>query len=241
VTGASDLQAPTVSVTAPPQGTAVAGTTTVTATASDNVGVVGVQFLLDGAALGAEDTAAPYSVSWNTTTASSGAHVLSARARDAAGNMGTAANLNLVVDNTPPTGTVVINGGAASTSSTAATLTLNASDQLSTVVQMRFSNTGTSYSTPEAYATSKSWTLTTGQGTKTVFVQFQDALGNWSGGFTDTIVLDSTAPSISAVQATTITGSSAVIKWTTDEPATSRVEYGPTTAYGSSTLFVDAL
>ena len=33
---------------------------------ADNVGVVGVQFLLDGVNLGAEDVAAPYSVSWNT-------------------------------------------------------------------------------------------------------------------------------------------------------------------------------
>ena len=40
----------------------MSGTVTVTATASDNVGVVGVQFRLDGADLGAEDTAAPYSV-----------------------------------------------------------------------------------------------------------------------------------------------------------------------------------
>ena len=42
---------------------------TVSANASDNVGVAGVQFYLDGALLGTEDTTAPYSVSWNTTTA----------------------------------------------------------------------------------------------------------------------------------------------------------------------------
>ena len=40
-----------------------------TATASDDVGVAGVQFRLDGADLGAEDTSAPYSVNWDTTTA----------------------------------------------------------------------------------------------------------------------------------------------------------------------------
>ncbi len=39
---------------------------TVTATASDDVGVTSVQFLLDGAALGEADTAAPYEVAWPT-------------------------------------------------------------------------------------------------------------------------------------------------------------------------------
>ena len=59
---------------------------TVAANASDNVGVAGVQFKLDGANLGAEDTASPYSVTWNTTTATNGSHTLTAVARDAAGN-----------------------------------------------------------------------------------------------------------------------------------------------------------
>ena len=61
-----DTTAPTVAVTAPAAGHRV-GHRTVTATAADNVGVAGVQFLLDGAHLGAEDTTAPYSLAWNTT------------------------------------------------------------------------------------------------------------------------------------------------------------------------------
>ena len=47
---------------------------TVSATATDNVGVAGVQFLLDGASLGAEDTSAPYSMTWDTTSAPNGPH-----------------------------------------------------------------------------------------------------------------------------------------------------------------------
>ena len=70
----------------PGRGATVGGTVSVAANAADNVGVVGVQFLLDGATLGAEDTTAPYSVSWNTATVSNGSHTLTARARDAAGN-----------------------------------------------------------------------------------------------------------------------------------------------------------
>ena len=73
-------------MTAPAAGATVRGTVAVTATATDDVGVAGVQFRLDGADLGAEDTSAPYSVNWDTTAAAAGAHTLSAIARDAAGN-----------------------------------------------------------------------------------------------------------------------------------------------------------
>jgi len=55
-----------VSVTAPANGATVSGTTTIAASAADNVGVAGVQFFVDGAAQGAEDTSAPYSTAWNT-------------------------------------------------------------------------------------------------------------------------------------------------------------------------------
>ncbi|PYS96555.1 MAG: hypothetical protein DMF50_04275, partial [Acidobacteria bacterium] len=71
-----DTTPPTVSITSPAGGATVSGTTAVSASASDNVGVVGVQFLLDGAALGAEDTTSPYSVSWNTANTSNGSHTL---------------------------------------------------------------------------------------------------------------------------------------------------------------------
>ena len=98
-----DTTPPTASVTAPANGATVSGTTTVTANASDNVGVVGVQFYLDGSTLGAEDTAAPYSVSWNTTTAANGGHTLTAKARDAAGNTTTSAAVSMTVSNAPPT------------------------------------------------------------------------------------------------------------------------------------------
>ena len=46
-----------------------------------------MQFLLDGAPLGSEDLTAPYSISWDSRTAPNGVHRLTARARDAAGNV----------------------------------------------------------------------------------------------------------------------------------------------------------
>ena len=95
-----DTTSPTVSLTAPANNATVTGSSVaVSADARDNVGVVGVQFKLDGANLGAEDTGAPYSVTWNTTTIANGTHTLSVVARDAAGNQSTATALSVVVNN----------------------------------------------------------------------------------------------------------------------------------------------
>jgi hypothetical protein len=52
--------------------------------------------------VGAEDTVSPYSVSWDTTTASDGAHSLTAVARDAAGNTSTSTSVSVTVSNAPP-------------------------------------------------------------------------------------------------------------------------------------------
>ena len=96
-----DSTPPTVSITAPAAGATVQNTVTVTAEAADDNGVAGVQFLLDGSPLGAEDTTPPYSVPWNTTTATSSAHTLRARARDAV-NTTTSAPVEVTVANTDP-------------------------------------------------------------------------------------------------------------------------------------------
>ena len=96
-----DTTPPTVSITAPATGSVVSGTVTVSATAADNTGVVGVQLILDGTNLGAEDTVSPYSFSWNTTTTADGSHVLTALTRDAAGNQATSVPVSVTVGNAP--------------------------------------------------------------------------------------------------------------------------------------------
>ncbi|MEK7201314.1 MAG: Ig-like domain-containing protein, partial [Patescibacteria group bacterium] len=97
----SDTTPPTVSLTAPANGSTVSGSAvTVSANASDNVGVAGVQFLLDGVNLGSEDTSSPYSITWNTSSTSNGSHILTARARDAAGNQTISSGVTVTVNNT---------------------------------------------------------------------------------------------------------------------------------------------
>jgi fibronectin type 3 domain-containing protein len=95
----TDATAPTVSITAPAAGASVSGTVTVTANAADNQAVAGVQFKVDGQNLGAEDLAAPYSVSWDTGPLLNGSHTLTAVARDGNGNTATASAVTVTVDN----------------------------------------------------------------------------------------------------------------------------------------------
>lgn len=98
----NDSTPPLVTITSPASGSTVAGTITVDAAASDNIGVAGVQFRLNGVDLGAEDAVAPFSVSWDTTSASDTAHELTAVARDVQGNVSTSAPVTVTVSNAPP-------------------------------------------------------------------------------------------------------------------------------------------
>jgi glucose/arabinose dehydrogenase len=85
---AADTQPPVVTLTAPLHlGNGLLGTLGLAASASDNVGVTGVEFQIDGMPVGALQTAAPYAASVDTAAHASGQHVLRARARDAAGNL----------------------------------------------------------------------------------------------------------------------------------------------------------
>jgi hypothetical protein len=136
-----DTTPPTVSITSPANGASLATTTTVTASATDDVAVSKVEFYVDGT-LKATDTSAPYTYSLNPTGLS-GSHSMYAVAYDTANNATTSATVNFTVDSTPPT--------------------------------------------------------------------------------------------ISAVQATGLTQNSATVTWTTDEAADSQVKYGTTVAYGSTT------
>ena len=79
-------------------GGTVSGNLAVVVNASDDVEVVGVQLKLDDANMGSELTSSPFSVAWDTTMVSNGCHILSAVARDAAGNQGTTA-LPVTIDN----------------------------------------------------------------------------------------------------------------------------------------------
>jgi hypothetical protein len=125
----ADTFPPTVSISAPANGAMVVGTVNVSAAASDNNDVAGVQFLVDGALFGAEVTTPPYTIGWNTTSVSNGTHTLAARARDTANNLATSVAISVTVVNGAPvmdanvstdkaTGTATIASPAFSTTAT---------------------------------------------------------------------------------------------------------------------------
>jgi hypothetical protein len=129
---AADTTPPAVSVTAPASdATLGAEPVSVIAEASDNVGVSGVQFRLDGKDLGAQDTSAPYSTTWDTRSTSSGRHTLTAVARDGAGNSATSSPAVWVtVDSAPPSVAVSAPATDATLSGSAVQVKATASDNI---------------------------------------------------------------------------------------------------------------
>ncbi len=104
-TPSPDTTLPVISITAPLNGSTIAGTTTISANATDNVGVTKVDFY-QGTILLGTDTTAPYSMSWNTTEVSNGTYNLTAKAYDVAGNIGTSSSVTISIANaTNPTPT----------------------------------------------------------------------------------------------------------------------------------------
>lgn len=129
-----------------------------------------------------------------------GISIAAATATDNIGNSApaTGPSATFTVDNTGPTGNVTINSGAAYANSTSVTLDLSYSDGSgSSVAQMQFSNDASTWSVWETVAASASWTLSAGDGTKTVYAHYKDAAGNDSTDtISDTIILDSTPPTV---------------------------------------------
>ena len=199
-----DSQAPTVSLTAPANGTTVSGTTAVSATAADNVGIVGVQFRIDGASLGAEDTSSPYSVQWNTTTATPGSHQLTAVARDLAGNSTTSAVIAVTVNNGDGTAPVVsLTAPAAGAGVTGSvTVSADASDNVG-VVGVQFKVDGVNFGTEDTGSPySRTWDSTiTSNGTHSLTAVARDAAGNTTTSAARTVTVsnggDTQSPTVS--------------------------------------------
>ncbi|MBN1329336.1 MAG: S8 family serine peptidase [Candidatus Heimdallarchaeota archaeon] len=101
-----DTTAPQISITSPNLGDTLNGQVTITASATDNVGVTRVEFYADGSLIGT-DTSSPYTCTLDTTTLNDGSHTLSAKAYDAAGNSNVH-SITISVDNSGGTPTNII-------------------------------------------------------------------------------------------------------------------------------------
>jgi hypothetical protein len=99
------------------------------------------------------------------------------------------------LDKTIPLGSIIINNGAIYANSTSVTLSLNATDIVSGIYRMRFSNDGVWDTEPwELFLLTKSWTLTSGDGHETVYYQIKDNAGLLSPVYEDTTILDTSTP-----------------------------------------------
>jgi hypothetical protein len=134
--------------------------------------------------------------SWTLPTGD-GTKTVYAKWRDGAGNWSAPKTDTIVLDTTPPSGSVSINAGAAYATSTAVTVSVSASDRGSGVSQVALSNDGATWTTG-TYGATQAWTVSGGDGTKTVYAKWRDGAGNWSAPKSDTIVLDTLAPTAGA-------------------------------------------
>ena len=190
VAGPSDSTAPNTTITSAPSSPTNSASASFTFTSTENPSTFECQ--LDGGSWTACDTG---SITYGPLA--SGDHTFLVAAKDAANNQdSSAASHTWTIDTTAPTGSASINSGDAFTRFTASTLTLTADSDTTHYQKAEGANcSSVTFGAWTAFTGSVSHTLASGDGTKQVCVQFRDAAQNISGA-NDSILLDTTAPSI---------------------------------------------
>lgn len=201
-----DLEPPVTEIFSPADGAFLSvSPAVISGQATDNIGVTLVQVSIDASGWqeavidsGAGTPWATWHYDWSLPLEDgSPGHSICARAFDYSGNARTSALIPTVyVDRVSPViSSFQIDNGAAQTDSTTVTLTNTVTDG-SPLMRTRFSNDGATWSAWEPYAATKSWTLTSGLGMKTVWCSFEDVHGHVAGDglVSDTIELVSTLP-----------------------------------------------
>lgn len=243
-----DLTAPTVSLTSPVNGATLTGQVALNATASDNVGVTKVEFVIDGNVYDTVNNA-PYTSSWDTTVLQAGStHTLVAKAYDQAGNVGTSKQISVTIgDTTPPTVTITspVNG---TTVSDAVDITANATDNQS-VQRVDFYVNGNLKESDLTSPYEYTWDSREVQnGTIGISATAYDTVGNRQTDAVDVTVAnsDSTPPSAPTnVTATTTSFNTVDLTWTASSDNVGVIGYyiirnGSTIAQTSTTSYTDS-
>ncbi len=189
-----DTTAPTVTV----KELGTSGTITFTATATDNVGVAQVQFYVDGTLKGTA-TSSPYTLTLDSTTLTNGTHTALAKAKDAAGNLGTSASVSFTISNAKDTTAPVVKATESGTSGTI-TLSATATDNVAvTKVDFYVDGVLKGTDTTSPYALTLDSTPLA-NGAHTLLAKAYDAAGNVgsSGSVPFNLVKDTTAPTVTA-------------------------------------------
>lgn len=230
-----DTTKPTVSITSPADGATISSTTTVTATASDDVAVQKVEFYVDGT-LKATDTTASYTYSFNPASFSVGSHTIYAIAYDTSNNTQTSTTITVnVADTTPPSISAVTAGSITQTGATITWTTNEAADS-----QVKYGTTSsygsqTTVSDTTTRVTSHSVTITglTAGTTYHYQVVSKDASSNSTSSADATFTTqsaggDTTAPTVSITAPTsgaTVKGTMTVTANASDNVGVAGVQF----------------
>jgi len=124
-----------------------------------------------------------------------GANIVTLTVADQVGNEQAPLVWSFTADVTPPSGSVLINAGASTTTSVYVTLNLTGTDALSGVTQLLLSNDPLTGYVQEPFTTAREvWKLNPETGTQRFYVKFVDGAGNTSEAVTDDIELLLLAP-----------------------------------------------
>jgi len=218
---------PTVAVVSPTANSIYNSAVNISVLASDGgLGIGAVEYQVDSGLwlplLVSDPAQGLYSAIWTPTFENNGQRKINFRATDINGNSSFPVSVTVIVqiDTTPPTGSITINNGTAFTNEILVGLSLSCTDTESGCAQMLFSNDNTTWSIPEAFATTKAWQLLQGEGSKNVFVKFIDNVGNSSGVYTAGITLDTSPPITAALPAGGLSNKTLIVTLTVNEPAT---------------------
>lgn len=230
-----DTTPPLVSVSSPANNASVLGTIALSATASDNVSVSGVQFKIDNVNFGVEDTTFPYSVNWNTTAVSNGVHSITATARDSSG-LTASATISVTVNNPPPDTTlpdVSINSPTGGPVNGTLNIASTATDNVGVVgVQMKLdgNNLGAELPGPGP-AFNYSWnTATATNGSHQLTAVARDAAGNFRTSAQVTVTVnnpDTTPPlvSLTSPSSSNVAGTITLTASASDNAAVAGVQF----------------
>lgn len=237
-TATVDTTTPKATITAPSANTTISGTVNLTATATDNIGVSKVDFLVDGKLQGT-DTSSPYTLSWDSSKVANGLHTISVTAYDAAGNTDTV-GITITTKNGDTQAPSTPTGVKAETGSGKMSLSWTASTDNTEVKSYKVLRNGVLVGTS---STTTYVDLTAAADTKYSYqVQAVDAAGNVSpasAAITATLPkpADTQAPSVpQSLSGTAASKSQINLRWNTSTDNVGVIAYDVYRATGTGTL-----
>lgn len=190
---------PVVDLAVPSSSATLSGTVSVGVNAQDNVGVTKVELYVDNTLLGA-GSSAPCTFTWQTASMSPGQYTLSAKAYDAAGNVGTSEKVVYVAGDTSVPKVTISAPASSKQVSGIVTVTAGATDNIGVTSFALYDNSSLIYAANQGNISYNWNTVNAGNGSHTLVAIASDAAGNaGSASVTVNVANDVVAPTVSLV------------------------------------------